>query len=85
MGRKIHIHTLMKNEKLVAVSARIPKSMHQELIEIQGVLGWSSIQFISKSIEMTLAQIKNENTKDEPDDLKVARFTYNLKKGKKST
>ena len=73
----------MNNEKLVAVSARIPKSVHQDLIEIQGVLGWSSIQFISKSIEMTLAQIKNENEEDEPDDLKVARFTYNLKKGKK--
>jgi len=83
MGRKVHIHTLMKNEKLVAVSARIPKSMHQELIEIQEVLGWSSIQFISKSIEIVLTQIKN--AKDEPDDLKVARFTYNLKKGKKPT
>ena len=74
---------MMTENKLIAISARVPADLHKKMIETQEILDWSSIQFISKAVEITLAQITNENADQLPDDLQVARFTYSLKRNKK--
>ncbi len=73
---------MMTENKLIAISARVPADLHKKMIETQEILDWSSIQFISKAVEITLAQITNENADQLPDDLQVARFTYSLKRNK---
>lgn len=70
----------MSELKYVAISARIPKYMHDEMLSVADVLNMSSIQIISASIDAFLKLVKD--SEQEPDDLMVARYAYNLKKKK---
>ena len=70
----------MSETKYMAISARIPKDMHDEMLRVADVLNMSSIQIISASIDSFLNLVKDQE--NEPDDLKVARFAYNLKNKK---
>ena len=54
--------------------------MHDEMLRVADVLNMSSIQIINASIDAFLKLVKDQE--NEPDDLKVARFAYNLKNKK---
>jgi|11BtaG_2_1085332.scaffolds.fasta_scaffold03121_9 hypothetical protein len=70
----------MSETKYVAISGRIPKDMHDEMLRVADVLNMSSIQIINASIDAFLKLVKDKE--NEPDDLKVARFAYDLKNKK---